>query len=1107
MASSKFHQNYGYDLILGSIAAFYVLMVPYTKVEESFNVQAMHDILYHRYRLDDYDHLVFPGVVPRTFIGSFLLSMLASPIVALINFLHLPKLYGLIAVRLALGCVVLSTLRFFRVQIRHKFGHQVEAFFVLLTGVQFHLLFYCTRPLPNILALAGGDCTLILRSNYGSLLMNLMLFYFCQVTDIFLFLVIFCSKFGIWVLAKGKFLYCIKLSGNAFAKTNIQACSSGKFLIWDPDISSRLIDMLSFNDQIFSTIIFRCDMVLLLGPIGLHLLLTRSISIWGALKYCVGIALLSVGLTILVDSVMWKKLLWPEFEVLFFNSIQNRSSEWGTSPFHWYFSSALPRSLLAAYPLFLLGIFLERRALSFVLPVLSFVLLYSKLPHKELRFIISSVPVFNLSAAIAATRILGCTIVTFMASYENYPSGHALKELHHAGNLADTTNEHWVHIDTFSAMNGISRFSENTFPWRYSKEEGIPLEDYGQRNFTYLVNEHSEIDGYKCLFTVDGFSRIRIHLDYPPIVFVKEPKVYVHGNLRYKDVVKNAIKTSFFLVRHDDKTCCLVHTSSMELLENPITPLEMLLQPSPSSSLHNQQSISSFLFHSPPLSFKTSLIALRRPPPPKCYPKLTSKTHNYGQAHYEKKSVVKWNSLYRKISLMEKPELGSESLLNQWEENGGSKFTKWELSRVVKELRKYKRYERALEVYEWMNKKEDRFKPSPSDTAIQLDLIAKTRGVSSAEDYFTKLPNTLKDKRVYGALLNVYVRAKIRENAESLMEQMRRKGYVVQALPFNVMMTLYMNLQEYDKVDAVVYEMTEKNIPLDIYTYNIWLSSCGKQGSLEKMEGVFKRMELDRSINLNWTTFSTMSTMYFKMGRIVKAEDCLKKLESKITGKNRIPYHHLLSLYGCVGNKEEVYRIWGVYKSNFTIIPNLGYHAIISSLVRINDIEGAEKMYEEWVWVKTSYDPRIVNLLMNWYVKEGNFEKAQNLFDQITKVGGKPNSSSWENLAEGHVKERRIFEALHCFRESFLAEGSHSWKPKPSVVMRFFTLCEEESDMESKEELKALLKNSGFLKDEKYAAQLELSDEVKVGDKQLADNDPTNSFEVEEEEESELSDI
>ncbi|KAJ0024833.1 hypothetical protein Pint_07262 [Pistacia integerrima] len=37
--TSQFFKLYGYDLLLGSFAAFYVLKVPYTKVEESFNVQ------------------------------------------------------------------------------------------------------------------------------------------------------------------------------------------------------------------------------------------------------------------------------------------------------------------------------------------------------------------------------------------------------------------------------------------------------------------------------------------------------------------------------------------------------------------------------------------------------------------------------------------------------------------------------------------------------------------------------------------------------------------------------------------------------------------------------------------------------------------------------------------------------------------------------------------------------------------------------------------------------------------------------------------------------------------------------------------------------------
>jgi len=36
----------GYDLLLGSIAAFYVFAVPYTKVEESFNIQVLQ--LFHK---------------------------------------------------------------------------------------------------------------------------------------------------------------------------------------------------------------------------------------------------------------------------------------------------------------------------------------------------------------------------------------------------------------------------------------------------------------------------------------------------------------------------------------------------------------------------------------------------------------------------------------------------------------------------------------------------------------------------------------------------------------------------------------------------------------------------------------------------------------------------------------------------------------------------------------------------------------------------------------------------------------------------------------------------------------------------------------------------
>ena len=375
-----------------------------------------------------------------------------------------------------------------------------------------------------------------------------------------------------------------------------------------------------------------------------------------------------------------------------------------------------------------------------------------------------------------------------------------------------------------------------------------------------------------------------------------------------------------------------------------------------------------------------------------------------------------------------------------------------------------------------MNNREDRFRISATDAAIQLDLIAKVRGVSSAEKYFWRLTNNLKEKRTYGALLNVYVRARMKEKAESLLDTMMSKGYATSSLPFNVMMTLYMNLKEYDKVDLMVSEMIERNIQLDIYSYNIWLSSCGSQESTKKMERVIKQMAKDEATLPNWSTFSIMAAMYIKMDMLEKAEECLRRVEGKMTGRDRIPYHYLLSLYANVGKKEEVCRVWSTYKSVFSSIPNLAYHAVVSSMVRLGEIEDAEKLYEEWVSVKSNYDPRIGNLLIGWYVMKGNTEKAQYYFKNMIELGGKPNSRTWEILADGHIGETKISEALSCLRNAFTAPGSKSWRPKPEIVSAFINLCQDRGDMASNEVFIGLLRHSGHLRNQDYASHIGLLD-------------------------------
>jgi alpha-1,6-mannosyltransferase len=69
-------------------------LAPYTKVEESFNIQAIHDIL--RFGIPsggdvaeafrrNYDHFTFPGAVPRTFVGAVVLAGVAKPFIWLFS--------------------------------------------------------------------------------------------------------------------------------------------------------------------------------------------------------------------------------------------------------------------------------------------------------------------------------------------------------------------------------------------------------------------------------------------------------------------------------------------------------------------------------------------------------------------------------------------------------------------------------------------------------------------------------------------------------------------------------------------------------------------------------------------------------------------------------------------------------------------------------------------------------------------------------------------------------------------------------------------------------------------------------------------------------------
>ncbi|CAG8476707.1 7760_t:CDS:2, partial [Paraglomus occultum] len=287
-----------------------------------------------------------------------------------------------------------------------------------------------------------------------------------------------------------------------------------------------------------ASVIFRFEVVLTLGPI---LLYTSRIHRIGFTEVAVGasVGLASLVTSLVIDSYFWQRpWMWPEGSVFYFNAILGKSVEWGVSPFHTYFTVFIPKLLVASLPLSIFALIVDERTRLYISPIIIFVAGFSLLGHKEWRFIVYVVPVFNLCAAIGWSWIeqkasklyrivryiiivalimsfISSTGILIISSY-NYPGGAALLKLHNIEkNYIRETDPYLprsarVHLDVYTAMTGASRFGELRKDWIYSKEEShFTPEDYS--NYTHILT-HTPLfheDRFIVVDIVYGYEKVK----------------------------------------------------------------------------------------------------------------------------------------------------------------------------------------------------------------------------------------------------------------------------------------------------------------------------------------------------------------------------------------------------------------------------------------------------------------------------------------------------------------------------------------------------------------------------------------------------------------------
>ncbi|XP_024029124.1 pentatricopeptide repeat-containing protein At2g20710, mitochondrial [Morus notabilis] len=393
--------------------------------------------------------------------------------------------------------------------------------------------------------------------------------------------------------------------------------------------------------------------------------------------------------------------------------------------------------------------------------------------------------------------------------------------------------------------------------------------------------------------------------------------------------------------------------------------------------------------------------------------------------------------LYRRISPVGNPNVSVVPILEQWVQEG-KPVSQIELQRIIKELRIFKRFHHALEISQWMSDKRY-MHLSTKDVAARLDLISKVHGLDEAVNYFNDIPAALKIFEVYSTLLNCYANEKSVEKAEEIMQQMRDMWDHKTPICYNIMMNLYYHTEDYDKLDSLMSEMEEKGIPFDTYTFSIRMSAYVAISDVEGVNKIMEKVESYPGLVLDWNFYSVAASSHLNVGLVDKAVEMLKKLEDRLPTVNRksFAFDALLKSYALIGNRDELYRIWDLYKKEKLF--NKGYKSMICSLLRIDDVEGAAKIYEEWESRGLPFDFLIPDLMIDTYFRKGLLEKAEALVDKAIAKGDESSVELWYYLVIRSLEHNQISKAVEALKKaiSVWSPGSKPSKETLSVCLEY----------------------------------------------------------------------
>ena len=214
----------------------------------------------------------------------------------------------------------------------------------------------------------------------------------------------------------------------------------------------------------------------------------------------------------------------------------------------------------------------------------------------------------------------------------------------------------------------------------------------------------------------------------------------------------------------------------------------------------------------------------------------------------------------------------------------------------------------------------------------------------------------------------------------------------------------YLNINNLQKVEELFNYMLETDIDIQIKQFNIFISKMTKEKKFKKIEILFQKMK-----NLDYFSYRNLIQGYYECNQF----DSMEKLFHVAIEKDvEIHMIHFSIFIKKKLQEKEFEKVENLFKK-MKNLNDISYSILIHAYLESDNLKRVEELFYELIEKKIEIRIIQFTIFMKRMLKEGEFERVENLFKKVKNL----NEYSYSILIQAFLKINDLKKVEKLFKE------------------------------------------------------------------------------------------